>query len=97
MPWDKESGCFEHGNWLLEPLEEWSQFFQSCNWYTFHPVKLELENDASLGGFEITAIVLGVGLRWRWNYTETDLSRRIASDIAAIKDGTLETFPVELE
>jgi hypothetical protein len=96
MRWEKEGGCLEHENWLLQPIEEWSQFWQSCNWYTFHPIKIEIENDASLGGIEATIIILGVGLRWRWNHTETELGRKIADDITAIRNGSLETFPVNL-
>ena len=97
MPWDKESGCFESGNWLLQPIEEWSQFWQSCNWYTIHPINIELENDESMGGFEITVIVLGIGLRWRWNYTVTEQMAKILDDIEGIKSGRIETFPVNLE
>lgn len=96
MNWDKESGCLEHGNWLLDPIEEWSQFWQSCNWYTFHPIKFEIEDDRTLGGFEMTIIILGVGLRWRWNHTITETSEQIARDVAAIKAGEIETFPINI-
>jgi len=61
MPWDK--GCYERGRWLVEPIEDWSQFSARCHWYTFRFFTLECE---LLGGVEITFVVLGIGLRWRW-------------------------------
>jgi len=26
-------------------IEDWSQFFQPCNWYTFRPILVEFEDD----------------------------------------------------
>lgn len=96
MKWVYDHGWYLEGkNWLISPIEEWSQFFEPCNWYTIHPIKLELENDEIMGGFEITFIVLGLGLRWRWNHTETEQMTEIKETIAGIKSGEIETFPVE--
>lgn len=89
MKW--EDGYLEHDNWLFHPIEEWSQFFESCNWYTFNPIKFEIENDAALGGFEITSIILGLGFRWRWNYTETEKLAEIKQVIGDIKSGKIKT------
>ncbi len=58
--------------WSVEPIEQWSQFLGGCNWYTFHPIKIEFEDDRTMGGIEITVVILGLGFRVRWNYTETD-------------------------
>lgn len=66
-------------------IEEWSQFFQRCNWYTFHPFTLEIEDERNMGGFEISLIVLGLGFRARWNYQETDMVRDIKKKVREIR------------
>lgn len=62
-------------------IEEWSQFFERCNWYTFHPIKIEVEDERSMGGFEVTVIVLGLGFRLRWNYAVTEQLEEIREQI----------------
>jgi len=93
MKWTEDHGTYylEGGRWLLQPVEDWSQFWQSCNWYTFRPIMLEIENDAHLGGFEVTLVVLGIGFRWRWNYTETEKMTEIKRTIEGIRSGEIET------
>lgn len=80
----------ERGNWLLEFIEEWSQFFEPCNWYTFHPIKIEFENDSILGGVEVSMILLGFGFRWRWNHTVTEELAGIIKDVDDIKSGRVQ-------
>lgn len=63
---DGYRGFFAH------PIEQWSQFFCACNWRTFNPILIEVEDDRIMGGVEATIILLGVGLRVRWNYAETE-------------------------
>ena len=58
--------------WFIEPIEQWSQFFQDCNWYTFHLIHIECENEPLTGGWEITLTLLGFGLRFRRNYEEPE-------------------------
>ena len=75
---------------FIDWIEEWSQFTQACNWYDFHPVWVELEWDRMLGGLEATLILLGLGVRVRWNYAETEQARNIreeADKIRATWDG----------
>lgn len=62
---------------FIDVIEEWSQFFSSCNWYTFRPILIEFEDDRILGGVEFTLVVLGLGFRVRWNYSETNESKEI--------------------
>lgn len=81
-----KDGMLEHGNWLISFFEEYRQFFERCNWYTFHPIFFEIENDEILGGFEITIIVMGLGVRWRWNHTETKAMEDIKTQIQEIKN-----------
>lgn len=78
----------EIGPVIFQFIEEWSQFFQPCNWRTFHPVMFEAEDDGLLGGFEVTAILMGLGLRVRWDHSKTEFKDEIlkrAEDIR--KDG----------
>lgn len=62
----------EYKGWFVDWIEEWSQFFQPCNWRTFHPLFIEIEDDRTMGGVEATLIILGVGVRFRWNYAQTE-------------------------
>lgn len=83
-----EQGYLEHKNWIIHFFEEYSQFFMPCNWYTFHPIFIELENDEVLGGFEITIIIMGLGIRWHWNHTETEDLKDIKNKISEIKNAS---------
>lgn len=67
-------------------IEEWSQFVGKCNWYTFTPIKIEIEDDRILGGWEFTLVILGVGFRFRYNYAETELVLRLRNQIKEIND-----------
>jgi len=57
---------------------DWNQY----NWRTFNFIKLYVEDDVMLGGYEIEAALLGFGFRVRFNVrtTETglELKRRVA-------------------
>lgn len=72
----------EYRGLYIVPIEEWSQFFRSDNWHTFHPILMEFEGDWILGGVEATVVVLGLGVRLRWNYARTErldeIERRMA-------------------
>lgn len=76
---------FFGGNLLVEGIEEWSQIAPRYNWRTFHPVMLEIEDDRMFGAVEMTAVILGVGFRIRWTYTETEAMRRTCGDMDKIK------------
>jgi hypothetical protein len=80
------SGAESYTGWFVEWIEQWSQFWQDCNWYTFHPIKIEIEDERNMGGWEITVIVLGLGFRVRRNYVVTDSVRNIVRQVAEIKD-----------
>ena len=76
-----------HWEWI----EEWSQFFQSCNWYTFHPFMCEFEDDRIMGGVEFSLMIMGIGFRVRWNYAETEQYKRIKGQVADIERREYET------
>ena len=60
-------------NCFIHTINEWKQITGKYNWYTFTGVHLSTENDAYTGGFEIECIILGLGLRFRWNYDKSKL------------------------
>lgn len=68
-------------SWLVEFHEEWSQVFGGRNWYTVTPIKLEFEYDEAMGCVEATIILLGIGFRWCWSFTETEMSEQIKRDV----------------
>lgn len=75
---------FDRGRWFIEIIEQWSQFFQRCNWWTFNPVLIEVDDERFLGALEGRIILLGLGIRVRWTYTETEAARRIAAGLAPL-------------
>ena len=78
----------DYEGFFIEGIEQWSQFFQSCNWYAFHPLMFEIEDERNMGGFEITFIVLGFGFRARWNYRETETVQSIKRQVEEISRST---------
>lgn len=63
-------------------IEDWSQFFKSCNWYNFRFAHIEIEDDHMMGDFEIIFVILGLGFTLIYNYnpnTETryTIKRRV--------------------
>jgi hypothetical protein len=77
---------FEKGQWLFEFHEEWSQLVSKYNWYTCTLCRIEFENDAILGAYEATAILIGIGLRVRWNHTRTETMDEIERRVAELDD-----------
>lgn len=80
-------------SWFIDWIEEYSQFFQECNWWTFHPAYIEFENDKIMGGIEATFIIAGLGLRVRWNHTITPEMQECVDAMAEIEAGTAKTVP----
>lgn len=70
---------------IFEWVEQYSQFFEECNWRTFSLAYVELEDDHIMGGFEITFILLGLGFRFRWNHTETENMRECKNFLKDIR------------
>ena len=81
---------YEPGNWLIELIEDYSQFFTHCNWYTFRFAQIEFENDSIMGAYEATVIILGIGIRCRWNHTDTETAQEIREQVAEITAKTEE-------
>lgn len=77
------------GSISIEVWEEWSQFFERCNWRTFRLVLVDIEDDKLFGAFETTITLVGIGLRLRWTHTRTkvadDLGRRLNEAIANLE------------
>lgn len=87
----------EYEGFFVEWIEEWSQFFEACNWYTFRPFMLEFEHEVNMGGVEMTLVIMGLGFRARWNYRETETVKKIKRDVEAIERGDMKTFPLKDE
>ncbi len=72
--------------WFIDWIEEWSQFFRRDNWYTFHPILIEFEDDRIMGGIEATVTILGLGVRVRYNYTVTAQVEEIQARVKEITE-----------
>ena len=68
-------------------IEEWSQWFEPCNWYDFHIIHCMFENDEQFGQYEFSFIVLGVGFRLTWVYNpDTKFRQEIMEQVKEITD-----------
>lgn len=74
----------EWKGFFIEPIEQWSQLLGGCNWYTFHPIMIEFEDDRHMGGVECSFILLGLGFRARWNYRDTETTEELRRRIEKI-------------
>lgn len=70
---------------FIDWIEEWSQLAGGCNWYTFHLIQIEFEDDRILGGFEATIIILGLGFRIRCNWRVTEEAASILQQLKEIQ------------
>jgi hypothetical protein len=52
---------------FIELINDWKQFHGSWNWYTFTLINIEFENDAMTHGYEFYFVILGLGIRIRYN------------------------------
>lgn len=75
----------ERGKWLVEFQQDYTQFFEKCNWYTYRFCEISFENDAMMGAYDATFCVLGLSFRWRWEHTETEFKRQLDESVAIIK------------
>ncbi len=58
-------------DFFIELKQEWSQLWGKYNWISMNFLHLYFENDKMTGGYEFEFMVLGVGLRVRYNYNDT--------------------------
>lgn len=94
----------EAGAWTLEitdpcfvhTVNDWRDLIamwrSEYNWYTFRMALIEFERDDIVPGYECTLLLLGLGLRFRYN-TDWDGTRvaEILDDLpAAIAEGRTE-------
>lgn len=70
----------------IEWIEQWSQFFERCNWRTFNVAQVELEDDRMFGAVEMTVVLLGIGFRVRWTYAETEATRELRERVDALSE-----------
>lgn len=82
----------EYTGWFVEFINQWHQFAPGYNWRTFHLIKIEFEDDRIMGGVEATFTFLGLGIRVRYNYVETDNVEEIKKAVEEIKQLHPEVF-----
>lgn len=58
---------FESNHWLVEFVNEWKQIIGKWNWYTFTFIEIYFENDKFTKGYEFQFMLLGLGVRIRYN------------------------------
>lgn len=80
---------------FIQFQQDWSQLLGGCNWYTFRFADIQFEWDKILGGVEATIVLLGLGFRWRWNFTETELTESLAKTIEDIENGTADLTEIK--
>ncbi len=66
---------------LINILNEWRQLFSKYNWYTMTIINLYIENDAMMGAYDFEFVILGIGIRFRLNYKETETMKEIGVEI----------------
>lgn len=71
----------------LTVFEEYTQFFQKCNWYTFTPIHFELDWEKDMGCFSVDFVILGLGFVGTLRYKETKSVRHLRSQVEAITKG----------
>ena len=76
----EDLGCeLSHGAWFVHGVNEWMQFRHptTWNWVDFRFVHLAVEWDRAVPGWEVEVLLLGLGLRWRYNgdWNTTELGR----------------------
>lgn len=73
-------------------FEEYTQFFQRCNWYTFTPVNLELDWEKDMGCVSVDCVLLGIGFGFTLRYNETETVKDLKDRIAQFKEGDHKIF-----
>ena len=64
---------------IFQLVNQYAQFDGkgSWNWINFNIITIEFENDISLGAYELTFIILGLGFYFRINWKETEMTERL--------------------
>jgi hypothetical protein len=57
---------------VIEFENDWEQLIGRWTWYTFTLIKIEFENDKFTHGYEFYFVLLGLGLRIRYNKASFD-------------------------
>lgn len=54
-------------HWIIEGINEWRQLWGSWNWISCTFVQIYFEKDSMTHGYEFMVILLGLGIRIRYN------------------------------
>jgi hypothetical protein len=58
--------------WVFSFINDWKQLRGKWNWYTFTFIQIEFENDVWTHGVECYFVLLGIGVRIRYNKSTFD-------------------------
>ena len=58
---------FKEDRWVVDFINQYAQLFSPHNWYSMTLIQCEFENDSWTGGYEFVFILLGLGIRIRYN------------------------------
>jgi len=56
-------------DFFMHFINEWSQLKGKWNWFSFTLIQIYFENEVMTGGYEFMFIILGLGFRIRYNYS----------------------------
>jgi hypothetical protein len=76
----------DNKNWFFQFWHDWE--FSGCNWYNFSLIEAKGEYDKCMSGVELEFALLGLHIRWRWNYAVTEQMAKLHEDVAAIRAGS---------
>lgn len=71
----------------LNVFEEYTQFFQKCNWYTFTPIHFILDWEKDMGCFSVEFAIFGLGFVVTLRYKETKSVLHLRDQVEAITKG----------
>ena len=87
MRYNKEDRSLEFTeNFFATFYNDWEQLFGKWNWYNLTLVEISLEKDIMIPGYEFAFIILGIGVRFRYNgdWSKTPEGRELLASTAEV-------------
>jgi len=96
----EESDRKWYGNFFVIFINQWDQLinFKQYNWteWSWFIIRISYENDIIMGGYELEFVLLGLGVRFRYNKPIlTPEMTKMKEQLAQLDAGTLKTTPWE--
>lgn len=65
---------------------EWEQLIPRFNWYTVTPIEIQFEYDKMMQGLEFMIIIIGIGIRIRYNLPASDkIFKKIEKEVSSFE------------